>query len=85
MTDRIRIEAPDALLGFLLLQRLPQVEAKVELEDDRWAVEITPRDADPEDLADALLETVRQWLRDEQLPETTLHVRERSYRITPEG
>lgn len=83
MSEPIRIEAPDALLGFLLLQRLPQVDAHVGNQDGRWAVEIKPGAEEPHDLFETLLDTVRQWLRDEQLAQTTAHVGE--HEITVEA
>ena len=81
MAEPIRIEAPDALLGFLLLQRLPQVEAHVQSEGSGWAVAIDPRGEEPEDLFADLLGTVRQWLRDEQLSRTTAHVGDRTITV----
>jgi hypothetical protein len=81
VSEPIRIEAPDALLGFLLLQRLPQVDAHVGTHGGRWAVEIEPGAEEPDDLFATLLGTVRQWLRDEQLPQTTAHVGEREITI----
>jgi hypothetical protein len=82
VSDRIRIEAPDPLHGFLLLQRLPTVEASVERAGEGWAVEISTEEK-ADDLADALLETVRAWLRDERLPATTMHVGGRRRRVEP--
>jgi hypothetical protein len=82
--EPIRIDAPDALLGFLLLQRLPQVDAHVGTHDGRWAVEIEPGPEEPDDLFAALLDTVRQWLRDEQLTRTTAHVGEREITVAPD-
>jgi hypothetical protein len=81
VSEPIRIEAPDALLGFLLLQRLPQVNAHVQTRGGRWAVEIEPGAEGPDDLFAALLDTVRQWLRDEQLPGTTAHVGNREIAV----
>jgi hypothetical protein len=77
----IRIEAPDALLGFLLLQRLPQLDAHVQTLGCGWAVEIEPGVEEPEDLFSDLLDTVRQWLRDEQLTGTTAHVGDRTITV----
>ncbi len=81
MSEPIRIEAPDALLGFLLLQRLPQVNAHVQTHRGGWAVEIEPGAEAPDDLFAALLDTVRQWLRDEQLPRTTAHIGDREITV----
>ena len=81
MAESIRIEAPDALLGFLLLQRLPQLDAHVQTDGGSWAVEIEPGGEDADDLFSDLLDTVRQWLRDEQLPQTTAHVGERTVTV----
>jgi hypothetical protein len=82
VAEGIRIEAPDALLGFLLLQRLPQVEAEVHPDGTAWSVEITPAERDPADLVDDLLETVRHWLRDEQIEETTVYVGGRALTVS---
>ena len=81
MAQPIRIEAPDALLGFLLLQRLPQLDAHVQTLGGGWAVEIETGVEEPEDLFSDLLDTVRQWLRDEQLTGTTAHVGDRTITV----
>ncbi len=82
VAEAIRIEAPDALLGFLLLQRLPQVDAEVHPEGKVWTVEIKPREHDSDDLVADLLETVRHWLRDEQIPQTTVYVGGRALTVS---
>ena len=82
MRNLIRIEAPDALRGFLLLQELPPVAARVEMTGGRCAVEIDPQGSDVGALASGLLQAVRAWLRDADLEETTLHVGPTPLRIT---
>jgi hypothetical protein len=81
VAEPIRIEAPDALLGFLLMQRLPHFDAHVHTDGGGWAVAIDPGGEEPEDLFADLLGTIRQWLRDEQLPRTTAHVGERAITV----
>ena len=81
MPEPIRIDTPDALLGFLLLQRLPQVDAHVQTHDGRWSVEIESGAEEADDLFATLLGTVKQWLRDEQLPRTTAYVGDREITV----
>jgi hypothetical protein len=85
MVGPIRIEAPDALLGFLLMQRLPHTDARVNPDGDRWSVEIHPAQRDGEDVVEELVATVRRWLRDEHIPATTVHVNGDSFTVEGTG
>jgi hypothetical protein len=69
-THGIRVEAPTALLGFLLVLRLQHVDAAVVRTDDgRWIVEVPP-----EASADRVLSAVQSWLDDEALTNITVEV-----------
>ena len=81
MTEEIRVEAPTALLGFLLTLKLQGHEAHVvEAEDGRWAVEVeagAPRAW--------VLGCVRRWLDEESLQQVLVQVDGESYTVTPTG
>jgi len=73
----IRIDAPSALLGFLLALRLQGHDARVvESGDGAWSVEVSP-DAPRE----WVLERVRHWLDDEALAQVVVHMNGESYTV----
>ena len=73
MADPIRIDTPDALSGFLLVQKLEPLGAEVRGADgDRWQVELHPARA--QGRLDEVLAAVRRWLDEQQLESTTVHV-----------
>jgi len=66
----IRIDAPSALLGFLLTLRLQGHDARVVEDDDgRWSVEVSP-DAPRE----WVLEHVQHWLDEEAVGQVVVHL-----------
>jgi len=67
--ETISVETPSALLGFMLVLRLQNIDADVVPDGDGgWAV-VLPADAPRE----RVLSTVQAWLDDETLAETTVH------------
>jgi len=67
--ERISVDTPSALLGFMLVLRLQNLDADVVPDGDGgWAV-VLPPDAPRE----WVLSTVQAWLDDETLAETTVH------------
>lgn len=69
MAGPIRVEAPDALMGFLLTQRLRPAAAEVIPVGDAWEVHVQPTEP-----LETVLDVVQQWLDDERLLLTTVHV-----------
>lgn len=69
----IRIETPDALAGFLLVQKLRPFGAEVRGSgaDGRWEVCLPAAQAERR-LHEVLAAVVR-WLEEERLPSTTVH------------
>jgi len=66
---RISVEVPSALLGFMLVLRLQNLDADVVPDGDGgWAV-VLPADAP----RGWVLSSVQAWLDDETLAETTVH------------
>jgi hypothetical protein len=66
--SRISVEAPSALLGFLLVLRLQDVKADVvRMDDGRWAVALPP-----DTPRERVLLSVQAWLDDETLDETVV-------------
>ena len=81
MDEEIRVEAPTALLGFLLTLKLREHNARVvETHGGGWAVEVA---------ADAprpwVLDCVRRWLDEESLKQVTVHVGDENYTVTRSG
>jgi hypothetical protein len=77
VSEAIRVEAPNALLGFLLVQRLQHVDADVVPErDGGWTVEVPP-DAPRE----WVLATVQEWADDEALNEVVVHMDGATYAV----
>jgi len=73
----IRIDAPSALLGFLLALRLQGHDARVvERGEGGWSVEVAP-DAP----RDWVLERVQHWLDDEALGQVVVHMNGESYTL----
>jgi len=74
----IRIDAPSALLGFLLALRLQGHDARVvETGDGHWSVELSP-DAPRE----WVLERVQHWLDDEALGQVDVHMNGETHTLT---
>lgn len=72
--SHLQVEVPDPLEGWLLSQRLVPLHASVHsAEGSGWVLDVTAPDAE---LA-RILETVRAWLRDEELPSTQVHTGQR--------
>jgi hypothetical protein len=69
----LRVAAPDALRGFVLVHRLAGSELTGS-DGDGYAVVGTING----NIA-RVLTTVREWLRDEQIEETVVHVGDRAY------
>ena len=66
----IRIDAPSALLGFLLALRLQGHDARVvETDDGHWSVEVSP-----EAPRQWVLERVQHWLDEEALGQVVVHM-----------
>jgi hypothetical protein len=82
MADAIRIDTPDALSGFLLVQKLEQLGAEVRSRDaERWEVRLPADRAAPR--IDEVLGAVRRWLGEEQIASTVVHVEGRELVLTP--
>jgi hypothetical protein len=75
----LRVEAPKAASGFMLVQRL---RSRCTLEGSEEAGWVVAGSADA-DLADAL-DTIRQWLHDEAIAQVTIHVGDHTHRMTRE-
>ena len=74
----IRIDAPSALLGFLLALRLQGHDARVvEHGEGRWSVEVSP--SAPREW---VLQHVQRWLDDEALGRVVVHMNGESYTLT---
>jgi len=74
----IRIDAPSALLGFLLALRLQGHEARVvESGEGRWSVELPPNAP-----REWVLDRVQNWLDDEALGQVVVHINGESYTLT---
>ena len=69
MAGPIRVEAPDALMGFLLTQRLLPAAAEVMPVGDAWEVHV--QSTEP---LETVLDVVQRWLDDERLLLTTVHL-----------
>ncbi len=76
--EPIRIDAPSALLGFLLALRLQGHDARVvESGDGRWSVEVPP-----EVPLEWLLDRVQHWLDDEALAKVVVHMNGETHTLT---
>lgn len=66
--DRIRIEVPDALRGFLLVQQLEPLPAEVvEVDEERFEVHVLATGK-----LDTVVEEVRRWAAAEQIAQVTV-------------
>ena len=79
----VRIEAPDALRGFLLVQWVVGGRASVERRGESWEVSVVLPPGASDARAEPLLAVARRWLRAEGLAATTVHIDGRSFRLTP--
>jgi hypothetical protein len=76
MTQRLRVEVPDARRGSVLAQRLGSGElTRTALE--RWAVIGSANRDLPRALA-----TIQQWLRDEEIEQTVVYLGDRRHTMT---
>jgi hypothetical protein len=73
----LRVEAPNAVSGFVLVQRLGSRCTLEGSEEVGWVVAGSANG----DLAD-VLDTIRQWLHDEAISEVTVHIGDHSHRMT---
>ena len=64
----LRIEVPDGLRGFVLVQRLAQAEVSGS-EVDGWIVTGSVNGDLPQ-----VLTTIQQWLHDEAIDHVTIHI-----------
>jgi hypothetical protein len=82
MAESIRIETPDALSGFLLVQKLELLGAEVRSADaERWEVRLPLDRARPR--LEEVLGAVRRWLQEEQIASTVVHVDGDEIVLTP--
>ena len=72
MAEPIRIETPDALSGFLLVQKLESLGAEVRgAGDGRWEVRLPGERAEPR--LEDVLAAVQRWLDEERIESTVVH------------
>jgi hypothetical protein len=66
--NKVYVEVPDPLEGWLLAQRVLPLQAQVRAAaGERWELEVAAPDG-----VDQIVDAVRAWLRDEELPATQL-------------
>jgi len=76
--EPIRIDAPSALLGFLLALRLQGHDARVvEGDEGAWSVEVSP-----EAPTDWVLERVQHWLDEEALGQVVVRMNGESHTLS---
>ena len=73
----LRVEAPNAVSGFVLVQRLGSRCTLEGSDEGGWVVAGSANG----DLAD-VLDTIRQWLHDEAIAEVSVHIGDHSHRMT---
>jgi hypothetical protein len=73
----LRVEAPNAVSGFILVQRLGSRCRLEGSEEVGWVVAGSAHG----DLAD-VLDTIRQWRHDEAIADVTVHIGDHSHRMT---
>jgi hypothetical protein len=76
MTERLRVEVPDARRGSVLVQRLGSSEL-TRTAPEGWAVIGSPNGDLPQALA-----TIQQWLRDEEIEQTVVYLGDRPHTMT---
>ncbi len=80
MSEPMRIETPDAAGAFMLVQQLASTDANVvEAGDDRWEVQVSLNGLSAQDRVPQILGSVRRWLANEGLAETTVTLDGDSY------
>jgi hypothetical protein len=76
MAERLRVEVPDARRGSVLAQRLASSEL-TRTAPEGWAVIGSANGDLPQALA-----TIQQWLRDEGIEQTVVHLGDRPHTMT---
>jgi hypothetical protein len=72
----VRVEAPDALTGFLLARRFAKGTAELVAKGDGWEVRIST-----DSRLDLVMDVVQRWLDDEQILVSTISADGRTFTL----